>query len=50
VSDADKPQIGTILWRDLTVQDADQVQRFYCQVVGWTSAPHDMGAYHDFDG
>lgn len=40
---------GTIVWRDLTVPDADGIQDFYCRVVGWESRPHDMGEYHDYD-
>jgi hypothetical protein len=28
---------GSILWHDLTVPDAEAIQRFYCEVVGWSS-------------
>lgn len=49
MSTGDKPPIGAIVWRDLTVADADAICRFYCDVVGWTSQPHEMGGYHDFD-
>ncbi|MCK6484729.1 MAG: VOC family protein [Phycisphaerae bacterium] len=49
MSQSDEPPIGAIVWRDLTVADADAIRRFYCDVVGWISAPHDMGGYHDFD-
>jgi predicted enzyme related to lactoylglutathione lyase len=30
-----KPQVGSVVWRDLTVKDADAVQNFYSEVVGW---------------
>jgi predicted enzyme related to lactoylglutathione lyase len=30
---------GTIIWRDLTVPDAEAVQRFYASVVGWRAEP-----------
>jgi predicted enzyme related to lactoylglutathione lyase len=43
------PVVGSVVWRDLTVEDADGVRRFYEDVVGWTTNPHDMGEYHDFD-
>lgn len=43
------PAVGTILWRDLTVQNAEEVKNFYCEVVGWTADNHDMGDYNDFD-
>ncbi|MHC4472339.1 MAG: VOC family protein [Planctomycetota bacterium] len=49
MSDEKKTGIGSITWRDLTVEDAEGVRRFYCEVVGWESRPHDMGEYHDFD-
>ncbi|MCB8942411.1 MAG: VOC family protein [Ardenticatenaceae bacterium] len=45
----DKPEIGTIVWRDLTVKDAEGIRDFYCEVVGWQAAPHNMGDYDDFD-
>ena len=40
---------GTIVWADLTVPDAAGLRAFYEQVVGWDTAPHDMGDYYDFD-
>lgn len=49
MSETAKLKIGSIAWRDLTVKDAEDIQDFYCQVVGWEARPHDMGAYHDFD-
>lgn len=41
-------QVGQIVWRDLTVKDAKQVQDFYSKVVGWRSEPLSMGDYDDF--
>lgn len=39
---------GTIGWVDITVPDADVLRRFYEEVAGWESSPHDMGGYNDF--
>ncbi len=44
-----QPPIGSIVWTDLTVENASEIKNFYSQVVGWTASPHDMGDYHDFD-
>ena len=33
--------LGSIVWRDLTVPNADEVQRFYSDVVGWKAVPFD---------
>ena len=49
MSDTTKAKIGTITWRDLTVKDAEGLQEFYSNVIGWESSPHDMGEYNDFD-
>ena len=43
-----KPEIGTIGWVDLTVNDAAKVRDFYQEVVGWTAGECDMGDYKDF--
>lgn len=40
---------GTILWTDLTVENAETVRRFYSEVVGWESRGVDMGGYQDFN-
>lgn len=42
------PPFGAILWRDLTVPDAERVRDFYSAVVGWKSEPVDMGGYSDY--
>jgi len=47
MSDA-KPDIGTITWTDLTVDDAGELRDFYSEVVGWQPSPVDMGGYSDF--
>lgn len=44
-----KKTIGSIGWIDLTVDDAESVRDFYRDVVGWSSAPVDMGDYSDFN-
>ena len=46
---SEKPEVGTITWTDLTVENAEEVKNFYSEVVGWKSTLHDMGGYHDFD-
>ena len=42
------PNVGTIGWLDLTVDNAESVRDFYSTVVGWTADPVDMGEYNDF--
>lgn len=48
MSDTKKPEKGIIAWTDLTVKDAEGVRDFYQKVVGWKSAPVEMGGYNDF--
>ena len=48
MSPAPKPPIGAIGWCDLTVDAADAVRDFYCDVVGWTDTAFDMGGYSDY--
>jgi predicted enzyme related to lactoylglutathione lyase len=43
-----QPQIGSIVWQDLTVENAEEVRDFYNEVVGWQSESVKMGDYHDF--
>jgi predicted enzyme related to lactoylglutathione lyase len=45
---ADKLQMGTVGWHDLTVPDAERVRDFYQRVIGLESSPVDMGGYSDF--
>ncbi|MEP4891884.1 MAG: VOC family protein [Aliiglaciecola sp.] len=40
--------IGSVVWTDLTVKNADNVKDFYAQVVGWQANPVSMGDYDDF--
>lgn len=49
MSTSEKPEVGTITWTDLTVPNAEAVRDFYSKVVGWKSAPVDMGGYNDFN-
>lgn len=47
MSAAPKPpaqNIGEVVWRDLTVADADGVRDFYAEVVGWQVQPMPMPA------
>jgi hypothetical protein len=41
-------RIGHVAWQDLTVADAEDLRRFYSDVVGWRAEPVDMGGYADF--
>lgn len=47
MSTTGKPAIGTILWHDLTVPDAEVVRDFYAAVIGWEPEPVAMGDYAD---
>lgn len=40
--------IGKVLWRDLTVTDAESVRDFYREVAGWNWQGLDMGDYEDY--
>lgn len=40
---------GAIVWRDLTVPDAENIKQFYSDVVGWETKPHSMEGYDDFN-
>lgn len=45
----DKTEVGSIMWHDLTINDASGVKDFYAQVVGWKASPVSMGDYDDFN-
>lgn len=48
-----KPVIGSVVWRDLTVPNAEEVKNFYCEVVGWKANLHhscDDYNIHQADG
>jgi predicted enzyme related to lactoylglutathione lyase len=49
LSEKKKPEIGSIAWTDLTVEDAENVRDFYSEVVGWKPSPVSMGDYSDFN-
>lgn len=48
MSQSQTPQVGSIVWTDLTVSDAERIRDFYATVVGWEPEAVDMGAYSDF--
>ena len=48
MSDEKKQTIGSIGWRDLTVNNADEVRDFYAAVTGWTVQEVSMGDYSDY--
>ncbi|HEX7182825.1 MAG TPA: VOC family protein [Thermoanaerobaculia bacterium] len=48
MSETGKPEIGSIGWVDLTVENADKVRDFYKEVVGWGTTPVGMGEYSDY--
>lgn len=49
MSEKKKPEIGSIAWTDLTVENAETVRDFYSEVVGWKPSPVSMGDYSDFN-
>lgn len=44
----DKPETGSMVWIDLTVENAEEVRDFYAAMVGWATEEVDMGGYSDF--
>ena len=49
MSEKRKPEIGSIAWTDLTIENAEAVRDFYSDVVGWKPSPVRMGDYSDFN-
>lgn len=49
MAEPQKPEVGSIFWRDLTVGNAEELRDFYAQVVGWTCTDHPMGACNDYN-
>lgn len=45
---AEQPENGSLVWIDLTVDDAEKVRDFYSAVIGWGFDEVDMGGYSDF--
>lgn len=39
---------GEIIWQDLTVENAETIRDFYCNVIGFTWKGEDMGGYEDY--
>lgn len=48
MSENTKPEQGTIVWTDLTVENAEAVRDFYAAVAGWKPQPVSMGEYDDY--
>ena len=44
-----EPVAGSIVWKDLTVENADVIRDFYAEVVGWKHEACDMGGYDDYN-
>ncbi len=49
MTDGRDKKMGTIVWTDLTVENAEEVRDFYTQVVGWEPSAVSMGEYDDFN-
>ena len=45
---APSPEIGTLVWTDLTVPDAESIRDFYGAVIGWSHSPVEMKGYNDY--
>ena len=48
MADQGKQPIGSIGWRDLTVENAPGLRDFYTAVVGWSVEEASMGDYSDY--
>ncbi len=46
---SNKPEVGDIVWHDLTIENAEEVKDFYAQVVGWQPEAASMGEYDDYN-
>lgn len=42
-------KIGEIVWRDISVENAQELSSFYESVVGWKAKPVSMGDYQDYN-
>ena len=49
MSEKTKTVIGSVIWNDLTVKNADEISNFYSEVVGWKPEAVNMGSYNDFN-
>ncbi|HEX5625257.1 MAG TPA: VOC family protein [Saprospiraceae bacterium] len=43
-----KAAVGSFIWADLTVPDAERIRDFYSAVVGFEHVSLDMGGYSDY--
>ena len=48
MADKEKLETGSIIWADLTIPNAEEVNDFYSKVIGWKSEPVVMGDYNDY--
>ena len=48
MTDGKKQTVGSIGWRDLTVEDAPALRDFYSAVTGWSVEKAPMGGYSDY--
>lgn len=44
-----KTPIGSVIWNDLTVNNAEEISKFYSEVVGWKPESVNMGDYNDYN-
>ena len=49
MAEQEKPEVGSISWFDLTVQNTEEVRDFYSKVVGWKPEPVSLGDYDDYN-
>lgn len=49
MSNKTKTLIGSVIWNDLTVKNAEEISKFYSEVVGWHPEPVNMGNYNDYN-
>jgi len=49
MSSNSKPEVGTVVWYDLTVENAGEVKDFYSKVVGWKADSVNMNGYEDYN-
>ena len=49
MSDNSKTPVGSIIWNDLTVKNAEEISKFYSEVIGWKTEPVSMGSYNDYN-
>jgi hypothetical protein len=48
MAEDEKLEIGSIIWADLTIPNAEEVKEFYTNVIGWKPEPVVMGEYNDY--